>query len=137
MRRTTPLTKEELAVKRSRTGLGLFATTTLLPGRYIEYIGRRITAAEADALAHTRYLFEVTKNVTIDGRPKENLARYINHSCNPNCESLVAKNRVYIKVIRAIAAGEELGYDYGEEYFNEYIAPYGCRCAYCTHDSIR
>ena len=99
---------------------------------YIEYVGRRIPTEEADNLRNARYLFEVNSAWTIDGSPRHNLARYINHACKPNCESLEHRGRIFIKAIRTIEPGEELTYDYGEEYFKEFLAPNGCRCTSCT-----
>ncbi len=69
------------------------------------------------------YLFE------IDGLERSNQARYINHSCDPNCEVYIEKSRIMIYAIKNIPAGAELSYDYGEEYFDEFLKPVGCRCA--------
>ncbi len=112
--------------------MGLYATQTIMPGMYIEYIGERLTTAEADAKENARYLFEVNSAWTIDGSPRYNLARYINHSCAPNCESVEYKGHIYIKAMATIQPGEELTYDYGEEYVKEFIDPHGCRCHSCT-----
>jgi SET domain-containing protein len=68
----------------------------------------------------------------IDGNIKENTARYINHSCRPNCEAEGPKGRIYILSTRNIKAGEELTYDYGKEYFETYIKPFGCKCVKCN-----
>ncbi|HBB44093.1 MAG TPA: hypothetical protein DCZ83_01745 [Candidatus Yonathbacteria bacterium] len=67
----------------------------------------------------------------IDGSARSNTARYINHSCKPNCEVDIIGGRVFVKAIKRIEAGEELNYDYGKEYFDEYIKDMPCRCAYC------
>jgi SET domain-containing protein len=69
---------------------------------------------------------------TIDGTGRGNLARYVNHSCRPNCEAIVRGKRVLIYAKRAVAAGEELVYDYGKAYFEEFIQPKGCACAHCA-----
>jgi len=68
----------------------------------------------------------------IDGSARSNIARYINHSCKPNCEAEIVAGRVFLRALRRIEAGEELSYDYGKEYFDMYIKPYGCRCAACA-----
>jgi SET domain-containing protein len=123
----------KVAVKRSRPGrgLGLYTLDAVKKGAFvIEYIGRKIPTKYADELT-TRYLFEVDEEWTIDGSDRKNVARYINHSCDPNCETEIVDGRVIITAIRNIAAGEELSYDYGEEYFDEFIKPMGCKCESC------
>ncbi len=69
---------------------------------------------------------------TIDGSPRSNAARYINHSCRPNAKAYRTGARVWIWSIRAIKAGEEITYDYGKSYFDEQIKPVGCKCAKCV-----
>lgn len=121
-----------LRVGRSRTGKGLFALGEIPKGVcVIEYIGKPISEEEA-AGSKAKYLFEVAKGKTIDGNIPSNLARYINHSCRPNCESDGHRGRMFIFSKRRIKAGEELCYDYGHEYFDEHIKPKGCRCAKCA-----
>jgi SET domain-containing protein len=111
--------------------LGLFTFSPLKKGAcVIEYVGPVISAREEET-SNSLYLFEVTKKVTIDGRARTNLARYINHSCRPNCEVEIYKRRVYVMARRGIKPGEELTYDYGKEYFNEHIKG-KCRCPKCT-----
>ena len=122
-----------LVVKRSRAGLGLFTMAPLKKGvRVIEYTGEPITSAEADNRGG-KYLFTLNKKTIIDGQGRENKARYINHSCRPNCyaEINAAETRVFIFAKRAIKAGEELSYNYGKEYFADVIKPGGCRCLKC------
>jgi uncharacterized protein len=131
MRRTQPIPKEYLQVKRSPTGLGLFAKKIIEPGMFIEYVGTIITNKQADSLKGARYLFELNSKWTINGASRENTARYINHSCKPNCESVQDGKRIFIKAITPIFPNEELVYDYGEEYVAEFIAPSGCKCASC------
>lgn len=98
----------------------------------IEYVGEIIDDAEADRRAN-RYIFEVEKDVNIDGAPRRNLARYVNHACRPNLEARVVGKRVFYVALRPIAPGEELTVDYGKEYYDRYIAPYGCRCGSKRH----
>ena len=78
------------------------------------------------------YLFDLDEKITIDGSARSNLARYINHSCKPNCEAVhyTDANEIGIEAKRKIKAGEELTYDYGKDHFNEYIKPYGCKCGH-------
>jgi len=128
-----PLPRAQLKVKRGIYGLGLFAVTDIKKGTFIiEYVGKLLTALEADAKGG-QYLFEINSRWTIDGTTRTNLARYINHSCRPNCESDTneRKKRITITAIKNIKAGEELTYDYGKAFWNDYIKPKGCRCAKC------
>lgn len=117
-----------LVVRRSATGLGIFSTKKIpRRARILEYTGRLITDKEADKRAG-KYLFELGNGKTIDGTDRKNTARYVNHSCTPNCEVTVIGNRVFIKTVRVINPGDEITYDYGKEYFNHFIKPYGCKC---------
>lgn len=121
----------KLAVKRSSAGLGLFAGEYIPKGVcVIEYVGRELSAEETET-SKSRYLFEISKKKTIDGKPRINKAGYINHACKPNCETKIYKGRVFVMAIKRIQEGEELTYDYGKEYVDEYIRPHGCRCASC------
>jgi uncharacterized protein len=116
-----------LIVKKSIAGLGLFATAPIKKGAFIiEYIGPLLTEDEANRKGG-KYLFSLDGKWTIDGTPRYNTARYINHSCQPNCEPWQYGKRVKIVAKRNIKAGEELLYNYGKEYFNEYIGDH-CQC---------
>lgn len=118
----------KLSVRRSLTGKGLFADEKIPKGVcIIEYTGRIISEKEAEKDG-ARYLFEVGFKKTIDGNIPSNPARYINHSCRPNCEAIGPPGKVYIFSRKRIKAGTELGYDYGKEYFDRFIKPKGCRC---------
>jgi SET domain-containing protein len=109
-------------------GKGLFATSKIKKGSFvIEYTGDKIPTKVADTLG-TRYLFEIDSEWTIDGASRTNTARYINHSCDPNCEVEIEGDRLMIYAVRNIARGEELSFDYGEEYFDDFIRPSGCKC---------
>lgn len=122
-----------LIVKRGAHGLGLFTTTPIKKGDYIiEYTGERISTEEANRRGG-QYLFTLNEQWLIDGKSRQNKARYINHACRPNCEAELSRNerRVFIQAKRDIEAGEELGYNYGKEFWNTYIKPKGCRCAKC------
>ena len=121
----------DLVVKRGINGLGLFAKVPIKKGDcIIEYIGEIISAKEANRRGG-RYLFETSANRHIDGTTRKNTARYINHSCRPNCEADTIRGRVFIMAKRAIAPGEELCYDFGKAYWNDYIKPKGCLCEKC------
>jgi len=96
----------------------------------IEYWGKLVPDEEAQEVGG-RYLFELENGKTILGATRANTARYANHSCDPNSEVRVVGNRVFLFSLRRISAGEEITYDYGKEYFNALIKPFGCRCAKC------
>lgn len=126
-----------VVVKKSRAGLGrgLYAAHDFKTGDFVvEYTGKRISTAYADTLA-TRYLFEIDDKLTIDGSPTSNLARYVNHSCQPNCEAEIDGERIFFYAKRDISAEEELSIDYGKEYFEEFIRPQGCKCEPCSVSS--
>lgn len=128
------MSERTLAVRPSRPGLGkgLFATRALRGGEFItEYAGIHIPTSYADTLDN-RYLFELDTDWTIDGSSGSNIARYMNHSCVPNCEGEIRDGRILIFAARDIRRGEELTIDYGEEYFDEFIRPVGCKCERCS-----
>jgi uncharacterized protein len=119
-------------IRKTRTGLGLFTNRTFSKRELvIEYTGALISNADADRKGG-RYLFQVNSRWTVDGTGRENLSRYINHSCDPNCIAYTRGKRILIYALRAIAAGEELSYDYGKEYFDAFIRPKGCACPACA-----
>src|SRR3977135_2282126 len=122
-------------VRRSRTGLGLFATKPIKKGaKIVRYFGPLLDCRKKkhDAIEN-KYLFELSNRWTIDGSVRKNIARYINHACKPNAESDVnaRKRRVVIRAIRKIEPGEEINYDYGTDYFKAYLKPIGCKCDAC------
>lgn len=124
--------KRSLKVGKSHSGLGLFTLEPIKRKEFIiEYVGDVLTCKQADERGG-KYLFETSDNRFIDGRARSNIARYINHSCKPNCEIEIRSGRIYVYSKRSIAAGEELSYDYGKEYWDEHIKPYGCRCDDCS-----
>ncbi len=120
--------------KRSQAGLGLFAEKAYVKGDLIiEYTGETITEKEAN-IRGGKYLFQLNKNFVIDGKGRENLARYINHSCRPNAypELNEDETRVHIYAKKKIASGDEITYNYGKDYFERILKPLGCRCEKCT-----
>jgi hypothetical protein len=78
-----------------------------------------------------RYLYEISKNITIDGAGRSNVARYANHSCNPNADTYSVKHRVFIRALRNIKPGEEIVYDYGIDYLKNVIGRSNCKCSRC------
>lgn len=118
-------------VRRSSIGCGLFACARIRKGeRVIEYTGVRIPTPVADTLM-SRYLFDLENGWTIDGALHGNTARYVNHSCMPNGEARIEGGRIFFYAIRDIMPDEEITIDYGEEYFDEFIKPFGCKCSLC------
>lgn len=116
-------------VGKSYAGLGLFATEDIPKGEtIIQYLGIILNDEEACKKINSMYLFEVKKDVNIDGTPRWNTARYANYSCDPNAESENRKNNIFLVAIKNIKAGDEITFDYGEEFFNEHIKKNGCRC---------
>jgi uncharacterized protein len=121
-------------------GRGVCAAQSIKNGtRVYEYVGERISHAEADRRfwrkrnvdGHT-FLFVVNRKTVIDGAHQGNDARFINHRCDANCETVTEDNRIFVEATRDIKAGEELGYDYqltwSEEDTPEDLALYNCRC---------
>ena len=128
-------------------GTGVFAAADLpADTRVLEYKGRRITHAQADRryagnsdTGHT-FLFTLNERYIIDANVDGNSARWINHSCAPNCQAVLIENidgdaqadRVVIETLQPIAAGEELTYDYGivldERLTPRLKAIWACRC---------
>ena len=122
-----------LKVRKTHSGLGMITLEPIEKGGFvIEYVGTILNKEQADKRAG-KYLFETSKNRFIDGSDRSNTARYLNHSCKPNCEVEIKSGHVLIFAKRAIKAGEELEYDYGKEYFDEFIVGYGCRCGAKKH----
>jgi len=132
-----------IVTRRSKIqGRGVFAARDLAEAeRIVEYTGKRISADEVDAKApddaesqrHHTFFFMVDDELVIDGSSGGNASRFINHSCDPNCEVVISRNRVYIHALRDIPAGEELSYDYwyttDESYtLDDLRRIYPCRC---------
>jgi hypothetical protein len=132
--------KTKYVVKRTGTGLGLFAAADIPAGRrIIEYTGLLVTNDEVERRKHGKYFFGVDAKFSIDGSPRTNLARYINHSCRPNAAAYVSarSRRIWVWSKRTIRAGEEITFDYGQEYFDDHIRPAGCKCVKCAGGSKR
>jgi len=124
----SPMTRRIVARRSPIHGNGVFAVAPIKKGEeIIEYKGTLMSHAEADVLygdggetGHT-FLFTLNDDYLIDANRKGNTARWINHSCEPNCQAVIEeaadgnprKDRVLIEAIRNIKPGEELTYDYG------------------------
>tara|TARA_Y100001970_G_C13773110_1_gene621508 strand:- start:124 stop:612 length:489 start_codon:yes stop_codon:yes gene_type:complete len=128
--------------KSSIHGHGVYATKDIPKGtKIIEYIGEKVSRAEGNKRSEKRlkkylnsnktgsvYIFELNRNFDIDGSPKYNKARYINHSCNPNCEVDVVKGQIWISSIKKIKKGAELSYDYGYSFDKDDYKDHTCKC---------
>jgi SET domain-containing protein len=129
---TATKSRYKYAIKRSPHGLGFFTLEPIPKGkRIIEYTGPRLPNEEVDG-RRGKYFFGVNSKWSVDGTPRSNTARYINHSCRPNAEAIITGGRIWIWSKRAIKAGEEITYNYGKEYFDEHIKPKGCKCQKCA-----
>jgi SET domain-containing protein len=121
-------------IGRSVTGLGMFATKPIKRRTYIAtYRGPLLTTEEA-ALREkrgSRYMFEINRRWTIDGTPRWNIGRYLNHSCAPNAQPVLRKGRIVFIALRSIAPGEEITYHYGDEYLDYFNMVGDCLCAAC------
>jgi hypothetical protein len=133
--------KQKFRVLRSGIqGQGAFATTRIRKGtRIIEYTGELISPEEEARRydgngidRHHTFLFAIDEKVTIDATRRGGVAKYINHSCDPNCEAVNERDRIFIEAIKNIQPGVELTYDYGFEHDGEPLtelrALYPCHC---------
>ena len=135
---------------------GLFAKTDIEKGsRIIEYRGLKITKAQSDKIADVHiaanqkkgtigavYIFTLNERYDINGKVSWNLAKYINHSCDPNCEVDVIKGKIWIIATQDIKKGDELSYDYGFGYdkdFRQFPCKCGSKncCGYIVRDDQR
>lgn len=119
-------------VGKSFAGLGLFADEDIKKGTYIiQYVGKKITNKEA-AEKPNKYIFDLNSRFSLDGAARYNIARYVNHICKTyNADSCDDKGKIFYEANRDIKKGEEITTDYGEEYFEQYIKPVGCKCVTC------
>jgi len=114
-------------IKQSKIhGRGIFATRDYQPGeRILQYLGEKISKKESERRATRQlqrskdhnegavYIFILDEKWDIDGNFEYNDARYLNHSCRPNCEVINDKNKLWITALTDIKAGQELYYNYG------------------------
>ena len=131
-------------------GLGAFAIYPIPEGmRMIEYAGVRLTPHEADARypdvvdSHHTMLFAIDDSVVVDAAVDGNEARFINHSCNPNCDAVIDGGRIWIEALRDIEVGEELAYDYAYQLKERHTPalkkryPCHCRAANCRGSILK
>ncbi len=125
----------KFAVRRSRTGLGLFTLEEIEKGsNIIQYTGKIICNEEVER-HRGKYLFTVDAKRTIDGSCRTNTARYVNHSCRPNSEAIIIQREIWFVAKRKIKPLEEITIHYGKAYFNDYIKTKGCKCNKCRNRS--
>ena len=130
-------------IKKSKVhGSGIFASQNIPRNtKIIQYIGEKILKSEGDRRSEKRirkylnseitgsvYIFELNKKYDIDGAFRYNKARFMNHSCDPNCEVEIEKNEIWISSIKDIKVGEELSYDYGYEFDSDDFRDHVCKC---------
>tara|TARA_A100000164_G_C21457651_1_gene563038 strand:- start:89 stop:568 length:480 start_codon:yes stop_codon:yes gene_type:complete len=129
-------------IKSKIHGIGIVASEDIKKNtKIIQYVGEKVTKKEGDKRSADRikkyinsknegsvYIFELNKRYDIDGSPKYNKARYINHSCNPNCEVCIINNKIWIKSIKNIKKGSELFYDYGYAFDEDDFSDHICKC---------
>ena len=135
------VTSPYILVKKSKIhSTGIFAKKDIPEGaRVIEYVGEKITKAESDRRADIPleknkknsscgavYIFQLNKRHDIDGYVPYNTARFINHSCDPNCETDIIRGKIWIIALRDIQKGQELAYNYN--YDIEDYEDHKCRC---------
>ncbi|MFH1802776.1 MAG: SET domain-containing protein-lysine N-methyltransferase [archaeon] len=137
----------KIVVRSSKVhGNGVFAARDIAKGeKVIEYVGRIVTKDEADKIADEQleksnghkdcggvYIFELNKKYDLDGNVEWNPARYINHSCDPNCETEGDDEHIWIEAMRDIKKREELSYDYCYDLDNWDEHPCKCGASNCV-----
>jgi SET domain-containing protein len=144
----TKPTQSPYVVKRRSSvhGFGIYARKDIPKGtRIIQYVGERITkkeaerradevlfAAKADSDCGAVYIFVLNKRYDIDGNVSYNTAKYINHSCDPNCETENIRGKIWVIALRDIQKGEELNYNYGYDLDDFKDHPCYCRTKRCV-----
>ncbi len=123
-------------------GKGIYATQNIRKNtKIIQYVGEKILRREGNKRSEKRikkylgskktgsvYIFELNQKYDIDGSFLYNKARYINHSCDPNCEVDIIKNEIWITSIKSIKKGDELSYDYGYAFDKDDYKDHVCKC---------
>ena len=123
-------------------GIGIVSSINIKKNvKIIQYLGEKISKKEGNKRSADRikkylnkknegsvYIFELNKKYDIDGSPLYNKARYINHSCHPNCEVDIIQNEIWISSIKNIKKSEELSYDYGYPFDKDDYQDHICKC---------
>lgn len=144
---TTKTTSPYIKLRKSTIhGTGVYARVDIKKGTHIiEYVGERVTKKESDRRAQKPlsnnaendemgavYIFELNKRYDLDGFVDYNTARFINHSCDPNCESEILKGRVWIIAIKDIKKGDEITYNYNYSWEDHEDHPCYCGTKRCV-----
>lgn len=135
--------KKLYKIKNSKLhGKGLFANANIKAGtNVIEYVGEKITKAQSDKIAEIQlkkaqknidegqvYIFTLNKKYDINGNVSYNKARLMNHSCDPNCDTDIIDDKIWIRSFKDIKKGEELTYDYGFAFDEDDFRDHICKC---------
>jgi SET domain-containing protein len=116
-------------------GSGGFAQHNICAGtRVIEYVGEKISAAESlrRCELENHFIFALNDETHLDGNVPENPARFLNHSCAPNCEAVLESDRIWIIALRDIRAGEEITFNYGYDLTDYREHPCHCGAPNCV-----
>ncbi len=116
-------------------GKGAFAAVPIAAGtQVIEYLGLKIDKAESlrRCIAENPYIFNLDEEHDLDGNVEWNPARFINHSCNANCDAELSEGRIWIRARRDIAAGEEISFNYGYDLTDYREHPCHCGAEGCV-----
>ena len=131
-----PLVTEQVIFQPSLIhGVGGFARAEIPVGtRIIEYTGEKITKKESLSRCehNNEYIFALDDTHDLDGNAPSNPARFLNHSCEPNCEALLENGRIWMVSLRQIRAGEELTFNYGYDLEDYRQYPCFCRASGCV-----
>ena len=127
---------EWVEIRKSKVhGKGGFALKDITKDtRVIEYVGKRMTKVDSDKKQDNEQhkgwvgVFELNKKTDIDGSVSWNYAKYLNHSCDPNCETDIIRGKIWIIAIKDIKKGEELTYDYNFDFEDDEDEEYTCKC---------
>jgi SET domain-containing protein len=116
-------------------GMGGFARRDIRRGkRIVEYVGIKLskTKAQAELDKQNAYIFTLNDAYDINGSVEWNPARFLNHSCKPNCEVEIVRDRIWIYALRDIKAGEELTYNYSYDFEDYESRPCNCGAPNCV-----
>jgi len=134
-RMSEPVQSDLFEVKPSLIhGTGVFARTAIAEEtRILEYVGERLDKVESlrRRKGGNFFIFTVTDDFDIDGAVDWNPARFINHSCGPNCEARMEDEHIWIYALRNIAPGEELSFNYGYDLDDYEEHPCACGSPRC------
>lgn len=129
---------------------GLFATQSIKKGtRILQYTGEKITKKQSEIRAIEQesafsregegrvYIFELNKRYDLDGNTPDNIAKFINHSCDPNCEAVLDRGKIWIEAVKNIQEGDELFFDYNYDMAHFLDHPCHCGSKHCIGYIVR